>query len=220
MKIKFLSIQLLLVLGSISYAQVGIGTTEPKRTLHVEGNLQVRDSKDKLGDKKYTKVIVVNKEGDFDYSTIDQLLPPVVPGNDTKKAINNHYITANKLPNNTNTVVCGKFEFAYITKGSQGNVRFRLKEAPIEDIKIYTTFEQNFNGNGFEFEAKSSPRTLTPANEFIDLPATSSEARIVSGEYNELYISYPKDPEFYRVSFYVIDENETRRHWVTTCENF
>ncbi len=216
---KILPIQLMLMLGSISYAQVGIGTLTPQRTLHVEGNAQVRDLKDKLADRTYTKVLVVNNEGDIDYSTIDQLLPPVVPGNDTKKAVNNYYAKPGKQPIDSNTVGCGKFEFAYITNGTLGNVRFRLKQAPTENVEVYTTFEQNYSPNGFQFEADPSPRTLTPANEFIDLPASSTEARIVSGEYNELYISYPKDSEFYRVSFYVIEQDGLTR-WITTCENF
>ena len=43
--------------------------------------------------------------------------------------------------------------------------------------------------------------TFTTSNAFIDVPVGSGQAQIANGEYNELYITYPEDPFFYRVSF-------------------
>lgn len=57
MKNKVLPIQLLLFLGIFANGQVGIGTIDPTRTAHVEGDLRVRDLKDKLSDRTYTKVL-------------------------------------------------------------------------------------------------------------------------------------------------------------------
>lgn len=64
---------------------------------------------------------------------------------------------------------------------------------------------------------------MTPQNPFIDVPVSSaaqpSQGRITNGEYNELYISYPKDPEFYRASFYRV-EQDSKTRWIVTCEQF
>ena len=214
-----------LLVSGLAFAQtgnVGIGTQNPSRNLHVEGDLRIRNLENKAADATYTRVLAVDNNGNIDYVNKSSLLPDMT-GEIQKTVINNEYTTTGNTPTNTNTLKCGRFEFAFISDSTTGLVRFRLNQAPATNVNVYTTFEQNFapfnTSDGFQFEASTSPRTITTSNAFIDVPVGSTQAQIVNGEYNELYITYPGDAVFYRVSFYRVNQNG-KTHWVNACETF
>lgn len=214
-----------LLVSGLAFAQtgnVGIGTQTPTRNLHIEGDLRIRNLENKAADATYTRVLAVDNSGNIDYINKSSLLPDMT-GEIQKTVINNEYTTTGNTPTNTNTLKCGRFEFAFISDSTTGLVRFRLNQAPATNVKVYTTFEQNFapfnTSDGFQFEASTSPRTFTTSNAFIDVPVGSGQAQIANGEYNELYITYPGDAVFYRVSFYRVNQNG-KTHWVNACETF
>ena len=210
-----------LLVSGLAFAQtgnVGIGTQNPSRNLHVEGDLRIRKLENKAADVSYTRVLAVDNSGNIDYINKSSLLPDMT-GEIQKTVNNNEYTTTGNTPTDTNTLKCGRFEFAFISISTTGLVRFRLNQAPANNVNVYTTFEQNFATNGFQFEASTSPRTFTTSNAFIDVPVASEQAQIANGEYNELYITYPGDPFFYRVSFYRVNQNG-KTHWVNACETF
>lgn len=47
---------------SQGFSQVGIGTTDPKRTLHVEGSMKIKKLEDKTEDKKYDRVLLLKSK--------------------------------------------------------------------------------------------------------------------------------------------------------------
>ena len=62
---KLAPIFIALLIGSISYAQVGINTTEPTATLDVNGTLRLRESKKGPNDITATRIIGMDDLGNF-----------------------------------------------------------------------------------------------------------------------------------------------------------
>lgn len=207
---------LIMILGINAYSQVGIGTEYPTRTLHVEGSTIIRNLDFKASDSDYTKVLVADEKGNIDYINKSSILPNK-DGSINKIILNNEFTSQNDTPDQTKTLKCGKFEFSFVPSSGTGDVRFKLVNAPEKNTEVFITFEQNFETNGFEYSAKNEPRIFNSTN--IPIDVSPGQARIVDGEYNELYISYPKEPDFYRVSFYHLVQNG-KHNWVTTCEKF
>ncbi|MCA4777882.1 hypothetical protein [Empedobacter stercoris] len=210
-----------LMLFSISWAQVGINTDKPTRDLHVEGNLRVRNLQNKASDDDYSKVLAVDNNGNVDYINKNNLMPDMTE-QVNKMVQNNLYTTTDGRPKATETLTCGRFIFNF--RGNDAKVSFRLINRPSSTVRVYVTFEQNYvpinNNDGFQYEASSSTRNFSYWDyDFKDIPVTSGQANIADGEYNELYISYPQEKIFYRVTFYRVKQNgET--YFINTCEQF
>ncbi|MFV0140814.1 hypothetical protein OBK00_13170 [Empedobacter falsenii] len=219
---KLLSLISIVVTSVYSYSQVGIGTDNPSRMLHVNGDIKIRNLQFKASDSNYSRVLAIDNQGNIDYIDKTSILPES-NGNINKIVVNNSYTTSDGTPINSQTLKCGKFEFSFISNSNtgDGDVRFRLTDAPASTIKVYTTFEQNWSVDGFQYQASSTAKEFTTANNYIDVPFNIGvgQAGIANGEYNELYVSYPKEPYFYRVSFYRVQQNSTT-YWVTACEKF
>lgn len=208
------------MLFSISWAQVGINTDKPTRDLHVEGNLRVRNLQNKASDDDYSKVLAVDNNGNVDYINKNNLMPDMT-GQVNKMVQNNLYKTTDGKPIATETLTCGRFIFNF--RGNDAKVSFRLINRPSSTVRVYVTFEQNYvpinNNDGFQYEASSSTKNFNYTNSYQDIPVTSGQANIADGEYNELYISYPQEEIFYRVTFYRVKQNgET--YFINTCEQF
>ena len=210
------------MLFSISWAQVGINTDKPTRDLHVEGNLRVRDLQNKASDDDYSKVLAVDNNGNVDYINKNNLLPDMT-GQVNKKVQNNLYKTTNGRPLPDKTLTCGRFIFNF--RDNDAKVSFRLRNRPQNNVNVYVTFEQNFppdnNKDGFQYEASPTTKVFTPDDytDYQNIPVVQGQAQIRDGEYNELYISYPQEEIFYRVTFYRVKQNgET--YFINTCEQF
>lgn len=208
---------IIILLCADTYSQIGIGVNNPTRMLHVNGDIKIRNLSFKASDPNYSRVLAIDNQGNIDYIDKTSILPES-NGNINKIVVNNTYTTSGGTPLNSQILKCGKFEFSFISNNNTGDVRFRLTDAPAQTVRVYTTFEQNWTGNGFQYQAKSTPKEFTTENNFIDVPF-DGQARIENGEYNELYFSYPKEQDFYRVSFYRVQQNSTT-YWVTACEKF
>ncbi|MFV0193733.1 hypothetical protein OBJ98_12865 [Empedobacter falsenii] len=195
-----------LMLFSISWAQVGINTDKPTRDLHVEGNLRVRNLQNKASDDDYSKVLAVDNNGNVDYINKNNLMPDMTE-QVNKKVQNNLYTTTDGRPLPDKTLTCGRFIFKF--RDNDAKVSFRLIESPsiLSPVKVYVTFEQNFvpynSDDGFQYEASSSTRDFNSINyrTYQDIPVTSGQAKIRDGEYNELYISYPREEQFIVLRF-------------------
>lgn len=209
------------MLFSISWAQVGINTENPTRDLHVEGNLRVRNLQNKAADSDYSKVLAVDNNGNVDYINKSNLLPDMT-GEVNKIVQNNLYKTTNGRPIPSRSLTCGRFVFSFLDNDAK--VSFRLLDRPQNNVNVYVTFEQNFppynRNDGFEYEASPNAKVFTPNNysTYQSIPVTSG-AHVVDGEYNELYISYPREEQFYRITFYRIKQNN-ETYFVNVCEQF
>ena len=210
------------MLFSISWAQVGINTENPTRDLHVEGNLRVRNLQNKASDDDYSKVLAVDNNGNVDYINKSNLLPDMT-GQVNKIVQNNLYKTTNERPIPSRSLTCGRFVFSFLDNDAK--VSFHLLNRPQNNVNVYVTFEQNFppynNRDGFQYEALSDTKDFDSSNysTFQDIPVAQGQAKIADGEYNELYISYPQEENFYRVTFYRVKQNgET--YFINTCEQF
>jgi len=106
------------------FAQVGIQTDDPKRSLHVNGDLRVRNLVDKSESIDYSKVLVVNSDGDVDYVNKNEFKPIGDEFTADKQVLNNIYTMNTNSADDSKFVSCGKFDFA-----------FRIMEA----IRIYVS---------------------------------------------------------------------------------
>lgn len=76
MKKTQLTLILLVFTTAFSFAQVGIKTDDPQRTLDVNGNIRIRSTADVGADATYDRVLLsdsdgTNTQGNIDYNTVD-----------------------------------------------------------------------------------------------------------------------------------------------------
>ena len=220
MKSKLISLALLLFATTMS-AQVGINTKTPQSTLHVEGNMRVRELNDKSQAPAYDKLLVVNANGKVDYIDKKDLRPIGDEFTSDKQVLNNIYTTTNGKADDSKFVSCGKFDFAFRNAGSAINIQYKLTNDPVNDVTVYMTLEQNWKPNGYEFQApQTGEKFSSNTNSFVNLPI--SGAGIVNGELNILYLLYPGDRDLYRLTFYRLDQSTSPSTYdfVTACEKF
>ena len=220
MKSKLISLALLLFATTMS-AQVGINTKTPQSTLHVEGNMRVRELNDKSQAPAYDKLLVVNANGKVDYIDKKDLRPIGDEFTSDKQVLNNIYTTTNGKADDSKFVSCGKFDFAFRNAGSAINIQYKLTNDPVNDVTVYMTLEQNWKPNGYEFQApQTGEKFSSNTNSFVNLPI--SGAGIVNGELNILYLLYPGDRDLYRLTFYRLDQSTSplTYDFVTACEKF
>ena len=220
MKSKLISLAMLLFATTMS-AQVGINTKTPQSTLHVEGNMRVRELNDKSQAPAYDKILVVNASGKVDYIAKKDLRPIGDEFTSDKQVLNNIYTTTNGKADDSKFVSCGKFDFAFRNAGSAINIQYKLTNDPVNDVTVYMTLEQNWKPNGYEFQApQTGEKFSSNTNSFVNLPI--SGAGIVNGELNILYLLYPGDRDLYRLTFYRLDQSTSPSTYdfVTACEKF
>lgn len=247
-KKKFLISPLLLV-PFISFAQttgkVGIGTTNPQRSLDVEGNMQIRTLNDVSENGKYDKVLVTNSNGLVDYATKDSFAPSG-QNNTDKVVLNSIYSNNISYGIFSKTVKCGKFIFAFTEQTNPGgninanqpDVVMKLAANPGTEVKVYMSMEQTYSIGGTEdgFQFFQGTRTLNePYQPFIfDTTNYNTfqrfyEANIVDGEENIMTFQYPGDPDLYRLTVYKIAQElkpvgstTFTKSWdfVTACEKY
>lgn len=88
-------------------AQVGINTSEPTRSLDVNGNLKVVELSNKTGVTDYRKIAVANaSNGNVDYMTF-----PSINQNETKNVEVTRTIYLGSNPDNNKTCSCGEITF-------------------------------------------------------------------------------------------------------------
>lgn len=211
----------MLLFATTMSAQVGINTKTPQSTLHVEGNMRVRELNDKSQAPAYDKLLVVNANGKVDYIDKKDLRPIGDEFTSDKQVLNNIYTTTNGKADDSKFVSCGKFDFAFRNAGSAINIQYKLTNDPVNDVTVYMTLEQNWKPNGYEFQApQTGEKFSSNTNSFVNLPI--SGAGIVNGELNILYLLYPGDRDLYRLTFYRLDQSTSPSTYdfVTACEKF
>ena len=211
----------MLLFATTMSAQVGINTKTPQSTLHVEGNMRVRELNDKSQAPAYDKILVVNANGKVDYIDKKDLRPIGDEFTSDKQVLNNIYTTTNGKADDSKFVSCGKFDFAFRNAGSAINIQYKLTNDPVNDVTVYMTLEQNWKTDGYEFQApKTGEKFSSNTNSFVNLPI--SGAGIVNGELNILYLLYPGDRDLYRLTFYRLDQSTSplTYDFVTACEKF
>lgn len=216
-----------LILSCNSYAQVGIGTNTPVRTLHVEGNMRIRELDDKSQVSDYNKLLVVNANGDVNYIERSDLHPDTDEFTSDKQVLNNIYTTTNGKADDAKFVSCGKFDFAFKNNSVNGtDIRYKLVSTENKSATVYITLEQNWQDSpptetngGFEFQVPTTGKLIDNTT-FENLPTSGQQ--IVNGELNVLYLLYPGDKDLYRLTFYRLDQSTTplTYDFVTACEKF
>ena len=115
---------------------------------------------------------------------------------------------------NTKSVKCGKYLFRYadLTGTTSIMPQIALADTPTSSISINYGIETRFVSNGIEFVRNT--RTFSAANTFQDI-----DNAFAVGEINVLYISYPGENLFYRVTFFA-DQNTqpSSSTFSITCE--
>jgi hypothetical protein len=209
--------------------RVGINTTNPQRTLHVEGNLRVSDGKNHSQNSAYSNVLVIDQNGNVDHVLRDDFLPPPDPYTSQKEVKNSIYNKKTDEASPDKIVTCGKFVFLFEQDGAQTDFRFRLKDKPSTNIEVYVSMEQNWApDDGFQFY---QGRTSTDADPFLFTITDSTAANywsknqdfassnVADYEQNTIHFQYPNDAAFYRLSIYKVKHSDSW-DFVTACEKF
>lgn len=219
---KFLVVTSILSLTYID-AQVGINTTSPTRTLHVQGNLRVANLQNVSEDAAFDRILVSDTNGNVDYASRSSFLPNTGVGAVDKESYSEIYnnTSASGLPERR--LRCGKFFFIFDT-GTDSNVKLGLNEKPAASVNIYMNMEQNWN-NGFQFyqgtnatNGVDAPFTFTTSN--YDVAQEFKSARLDSYEQNVMTFQYPGDADIYRLTIYKVQHTGTSYDFVSACEKF
>src|SRR6218665_807550 len=218
------------VLFSLCYAQVGINTPSPTRTLHVAGDLKIRQLIDESQILSYDRILAEDANGNLDYVLKSNLLPTTTdPDEANKEAFSQLYNMGTENGDPSKILKCGKFYFLF-DNGSDSRIKFRLVDEPASSVDIFMSMEQNWDGNGFQFfqgHAANDPATVpfvfTPEN--YNTPQEFAEANVADSEQNIMHFQYPNDPNFYRLTIYRVRQKigtPTVLSWdfAATCEKF
>lgn len=210
---------LLILLTSSVFSQVGINTETPNRTLDVNGNLKVRTLTDQSNNAAYDRVLVTNSTGEVDAIKISELKDEILGNAAENKSL---YYTA-EVPDDSKVLQCGKFNFSFGTPAvpeKNLDIQMSLFETPSSKVNVYYTLFRKW-GNGASKYYKSYFLTFMPGD-------YNTPQRLSSGldlnEFGEIYITYPGEKNYYRVSF-IARENYTEAEiinnsYTVVCEKF
>lgn len=219
---KLLVVASILSLANIN-AQVGINTSTPTRTLHINGNLIVSGLKNASEDAAYEKILVSDANGNVDYALRSSFLPNTGVGAVDKESYSELYnnTSANGLPERR--LKCGKFFFIFET-GTDSNIKFGLNDKPAANVNVYMNMEQNWN-NGFQFyqgtntaNGVDTPFIFTTSN--YNTAQEFKSSRLDSYEQNVMTFQYPGDADIYRLTIYKVQHTSTSYDFVSACEKF
>ena len=219
---KNISILVCLLIAWIVNGQsnnVGINTDNPQRKLHVEGNLRVRNLKEKGGDSQYNRILVTNADGDIDYITRSSLVPDTSGTDSGKNVYNQNHQTPTAFPDNTKLVKCGKYEFSIrniTADDSQSSVSVRYVTVPTSPVTSHYTFVQQYPIDGYQIISNDATTfTIGTDNIFQQLGG-----RLADSEINTLYVNSPDEADMYKVFFYRMRNSafSAPRNWTISCE--
>ncbi|SFN31236.1 hypothetical protein SAMN05421738_11040 [Algoriella xinjiangensis] len=214
-----------LIFSITSYAQVGVNTNTPTRSLDINGHLKIRETVDESENGEYSKILVTDNDGNIDFIYKKDLLPVSDEFTSDKVVINNIYMNTTSAGIPSKKITCGKFEFSF-NGDSNSKIQFNLVQAPTQNVSIYMSMEQNYDPNGFQFYQGTSKSNINP---FIFTTSNWStaqpfaEAGLADFEQNIMYFQYPNDPDFYRLTVYKVKHtinNGSTWSFVSACEKF
>lgn len=229
MRKKFIVLLGIIIFQAI-YAQVGINTANPTRTLHVQGDLKIRQMTDVSQDLSYDRILAEDASGNVDYVLKSNLLPTGTdPDDANKEAFSQLYNSPTENGDPSKILKCGKFYFLFDT-GVDSRIKFRLVDEPDSTVDIFMSMEQNWDGNGFQFfqgHAYNDPATVpfVFTAENYNVPQEFAEANVADSEQNIMHFQYPNDPNFYRLTIYRVKQkvgSQVVLSWdfAATCEKF
>lgn len=202
-------------------AQVGINTSQPTRTLDINGDLRLRVANDKGNDSNYNKVIVTNDTGDVDFWTKQAIVDKM----ESLYVVNKKF-TASKTGPDPNTIVaCGRFQFRY---NSPLMPQIKLLTPPSSTTRIYYNRirKRDSASNDFTTETGRSYNSnvfvdIGRNNQWRDIGVSSDATGNFSNDtLDEYYISYPDDQNIYRVTFLARNAGGNNYNYTMVCEKF
>jgi len=207
------------VKAQVTEGRMGVGTEVPTRTLHVEGDLQVKGLQT-TSSGAYNRMLVSDNAGNIDFANIWTVTP-------TRKRVWHlqYKSTDGQYAINDSILKAGRFEFRYErlegNVGHTGRIQFRLSEKPVSNVSVYLNHEENWDGDGFQYTARISTKdfTITDWNKW-QYPVTDQQAQMAAGEMNEMFISYPGENAFYRLLIYRMQTATNESTWIITAEEF
>ena len=224
----FASIVFSLSLQAQNEGRLGVGTENPTRTLHVQGDAQVKG----LGGTAnatgaHSEMLVADAQGNIEYANIWTVTPT------RKRVWHLQYTTTGSTtlqrPITANVLEAGRFRFRFFndtgntTNNGSGRLQFCLGANPGQNVGIYLNQEQSWGdsgtNDGFEFHAWATPQIFTPANwnTYRDMPYGPGMG---VGEMNEIYMSYPGENSFYRILVYRLNTTTSSSTWIITAEEY
>lgn len=205
------------------YTQVGINTNDPKRTLHINGNLKVSDLKDASDDADFDRILVADQKGNVDYVVKQDFLPASgTVGFSNKETYSTVYNQTTGTGNEAKELKCGKFVFIF-DKSTDSNIKFYLQSKPESTVSIYMNMEQNWSGNGFQFYQGTTPNNTLPfvfTTTNYNTAQLFASANVADYEQNVMHFQYPGDNNFYRLIIYRVKHSNTSYDFVAACEKF
>lgn len=218
----------LLLTGSGLYAQegrMGVGTENPTRTLHVQGDAQVKGLQSTTSGA-YNEMLVSDADGNIEYANLWTVNPT------RKRVWHLQYNTTGtfvQYANSAQILQAGRFRFRFQrgtenTNNGSGLIQFSLAQSPGQTVVVYLNHEQNWGdsgADGFQFNANPVGKTFTTGNwSSWQYPTDLQQARVAPGEMNEMFISYPGENAFYRVLIYRMQTGTNTSTWIITAEEY
>lgn len=207
------------LITSIVYSQLGINTAEPTRALDVNGNIRIQSLENKENDAAYDRVLVTDINGNVEAIPITDLKGEI-GGNAME---NKHLYYTGTEPDNAKILTCGKFQFSFGTPldpTKNLDIRMNLFDNPSQDTNIYYTLFRKWGDQAAKYY-KSYYLSFTGLNYQVPQQLSSG---LDQNEFGEIYITYPAEKNYYRVSFigrqnHKVDE-VMQNSYTIVCEKF
>lgn len=188
----------------ISYAQVGVNTDNPSRTLDINGDLRVR-TLNKVTIADYPDVLVTDADGNIEKHSAQAIIDAI-----SDLSVETKELYFDNSPDGTKIVPCGRFNFRFSDTTKPQIASFENLSTP---TTVYYLGQLKFHENG---------KTVTQKNVVIQ---KNDDFQTLDNSYSlnsvsEYYLSYPGDNHFYRVVFLGRKMTSTQNSYSIICEKF
>lgn len=158
----------------------------------------------------------MNNPGFYSYDKVNNIWRRMQYNADTigKSVSTMMYTNATFDAIDSKSVKCGKYLFRFIDKAGVNNSiipQLALSETPASSVTVNYGVATRYATNGFEFMRNT--KTFTAANAYQGL-----DNEFAPGELNEVYIAYPGENLFYKVTFFAQQNSASNSNFSIICE--
>lgn len=218
---KNILILIALSFGILISAQVGIGNSDPVRTLDITGNLNVRNVEYKNADPNYKNVLVTNADGEIEFWDKQDIKDKM----DDMYVVNKKFSVSTTGPDTDLVVPCGKFQLRY-NSPVMPQIKLLTPTGSATTIYYNRIRKRNSSSDGFSTDNGRSLKTnqtvsINSRNSWVNIgKSTDATGDFSNNTLDEYYITYPGDKNLYRITFLARTAGGGNISYSMVCERF
>lgn len=216
-----------ILISGFHYSQhtgnVGVSTTEPTRTLDVNGNVRLTNTTEKTENAAFEQLVAADSNGNVDIITFPAVAQSDLVNLEVKKNI---YLGTKT--ENTKECSCGSITFRF-----NGNkAEFKLNDPEVFTVNSFTNFNLSYgikrfinnnqpdtgNGPGYSYDNKTV--SITNSNYGTWKTLDDTVFATTPNNIRTYTIVLPKLPNLYRLTFSIFNNTSSQNIYGLVCEKF